>query len=213
VHRTLQQLRGDDTSLTAPLAKCPPAACGGTAEQLVQIQYNPLQIGARDVYEYYLKVHGNLKLAPPVSHPSLAVGSKQTQTALFWFVPALVFTLPVVVMAWAPIDHQRLAYAHISLVLATIVQLIAFKQFLPNALRSLWYARVFEMDFLIALSSSIAYTFSVVAYAFQVRRKPLQNTSSFFETSTLLVTLILLGRVINEFARYRAAKSVSFRCV
>jgi heavy metal translocating P-type ATPase len=37
------------------------------------------------------------------------------------------------------------------------------------------------------------------------------ETGSFFETSTLLVTLILLGRVINEFARFRAAKSVSFR--
>jgi heavy metal translocating P-type ATPase len=30
-------------------------------------------------------------------------------------------------------------------------------------------------------------------------------------TSTLLVTLILFGRVINEYARYRAAKAVSFR--
>jgi cation transport ATPase len=139
------------------------------------------------------------------------MGSKQTRTALFWFVPALAFTLPVVVMAWTPIDHKRLAYAHTSLVLATMVQLIAFKQFMPNALRSLWYAQVFEMDFLIALSSGVAYIFSVVAYAFQVKGEPLQNTSSFFETSTLLVTLILLGRVINEFARYRAAKSVSFR--
>jgi cation transport ATPase len=75
----------------------------------------------------------------------------------------------------------------------------------------------------------MAYIFSVVSYAFQIKRRPLE-TGSFFETSTLLVTLILLGRVINEFARYRgkseklyrklrhrtdhvptAAKSVSFR--
>jgi copper chaperone CopZ len=200
-----------DKLLTPLPDKFSPAVCGDTAEHLVQVQYNALQIGARDVYEYYLKVHGDLKLAPPVSHSSLAMGAKQTQNALFWFIPTLVFTLPVVIMAWAPIDHQSLVYAHTSLALATAVQLIAFKQFVPNALRSLWYARVFEMDFLIALSSGIAYVFSVIAYGFQVKGRPLENTSSFFETSTLLVTLILLGRVINEFARYRAAKSVSFR--
>jgi cation transport ATPase len=186
---------------------------GTSAEKLVRIQYDALQVGARDIFEYYQQVLGGLRLAPPVSHPSLTMGAKQTRHALFWFLPALALTIPVVVLAWAPIDHGRTVYAHASLALATLVQAIAFKQFLPNALRSLWYARVFEMDFLIALSSGIAYTFSLIAYAFQVKGKPLENTGSFFETSTMLVTLILLGRVINEFARYRAAKSVSFRFV
>jgi heavy metal translocating P-type ATPase len=48
------------------------------------------------------------------------------------------------------------------------------------------------------------------SYAEPLQGRPLE-TGTFFETSTLLVTLILLGRVINEFARFRAAKSVSFR--
>jgi heavy metal translocating P-type ATPase len=138
------------------------------------------------------------------------MGARQTRQALFHFIPALAFTLPVVILAWAPLPHDKLEYAHSSLVLATLVQVIAIKEFVPNALRSLCYAHVFEMDFLIALSSTIAYIFSVVSYGFQIKGKPLE-TGSFFETSTLLVTLILLGRVINEFARYRAAKAVSFR--
>jgi cation transport ATPase len=46
---------------------------------------------------------------------------------------------------------------------------------------------MFEMDFLIALSSGVAYTFSVVSYVFEVRGEPLE-TGSFFETSTLLVS-------------------------
>jgi heavy metal translocating P-type ATPase len=138
------------------------------------------------------------------------MGAKQTRQACLYFIPALILTIPVVVLAWGPVDHEKPAYAHISLVLATLVQIIAIKEFVPNALRTLWHTGVFEMDFLIALSSTIAYTFSVVSYAFQLKGTPLE-TGSFFETSTLLVSLILLGRVINEYARYRAAKSVSFR--
>lgn len=64
------------------------------------------------------------------------------------------------------------------------------------------------MDSLIALSTTAAYVFSVISYTRQIKGRPLV-TGSFFETSTLLVTLILLGRVVSEFARCRAAKSVS----
>jgi P-type E1-E2 ATPase len=49
-----------------------------------------------------------------------------------------------------------------------------------------------------------------VSYVFEALERPLE-TGCFFETSTLLVTLILLGRVINEAARYRAAQAVSIR--
>jgi len=48
----------------------------------------------------------------------------------------------------------------------------------------------------------MAYVFSVVSYKYQLDGRPLE-TGSFFETSTLLVTLLLLGRFINEYARYR----------
>lgn len=176
----------------------------------MRVHYRAADIGARDVFDYYRKCDQSLSLAPPVAHASLAMGAKQTRQAFLYFIPALALTLPVVVLAWAPVDHEKQAYAHISLVLATFVQVIAIKEFVPNALRTLCHTGVFEMDFLIALSSSIAYAFSVVSYAFQLKGTPLE-TGSFFETSTLLVTLILLGRVINEYARYRAAKSVSFR--
>lgn len=125
-------------------------------------------------------------------------------------MPVLALTIPVLVLAWAPVDHDKLSYAHASMALASVVQIVAWVEFLPGAVRSLWYSHVLDMDLLITLSTTLAYVFSVVCYAYQTLGKPLES-GSFFETSTLLVTLILLGRVINEFARYRAAKSVSFR--
>ncbi|KAJ8108651.1 hypothetical protein OPT61_g8025 [Boeremia exigua] len=139
--------------------------------------------------------------APPSNH---------SRRALCCLLPALGLTTPVLVLAWAPIDHDRLVYAHVSLGLASIVQLIAWVEFLPSALRAFWYFWVLDMNFLISLSTTTAYVFSIMCYSYQVIGKPLES-QSFFETSTLLVTLILLGRVINEFARHRAAKAVSYR--
>ncbi|KAH7068627.1 E1-E2 ATPase-domain-containing protein [Paraphoma chrysanthemicola] len=184
--------------------------CQRSRSTILRVHYVAEDIGARDIFEYYQKFDESLRLAAPAAHPSLAMGARQTNQASKYFVAALSCTLPVVVLAWAPVNHTNISYSHVSLALATVVQVIAFKEFVPTALRSLWHAHVFEMDFLIALSSGLAYAFSVISYALQIMGRPLE-TGCFFETSTLLVTLILLGRVINEFARYRAAKSVSFR--
>jgi len=56
------------------------------------------------------------------------------------------------------------------------------------------------MDLLVVLSTTTAYIYSIIAYAFLVSEKPLL-TGSFFETSTLLVTLIMVGRLVSGFAR------------
>lgn len=180
-------------------------------QHTVRIHYDPKKAGARDVFEYYQQsTLREFQLAPPASHPSLTVGSKQTKRACIVFLITLAFTTPVLVFAWAPVDHKELIYAHVSLALASAVQIIATWEFVPGALRALIHSRLFEMDFLIALSTTTAYVFSVVSYVFQLKKHPFES-GSFFETSTLLVTLILLGRVVSEFARLRAAKSVSFR--
>jgi hypothetical protein len=134
-----------------------------------KVHYDANLIGARDVYEHYRKYDPDLRLAPLAAHPGLELGVKQTRRALRWFLPTLALTIPVVVFAWAPIDHTDDIYAHVSLGLASVVQLIAIKEFVPSALRSLYHSRVFEMDFLIATSTTIAYIFSVVSYVYQIK--------------------------------------------
>ncbi|KAJ5027691.1 E1-E2 ATPase-domain-containing protein [Bipolaris maydis] len=175
-----------------------------------KIYYDPIKIGARTLFEHYRQYDPDICLAPLTIDPEIELGAKQTTRALLWFLPTLAFTIPVLVFAWAPVDQDQPAFLHASLALATLVQLVAFREFVPGALRSLYHFHVLEMDFLIAFSTTMAYGFSLASYIFEIRGKPLE-TGSFFETSTLLVTLILLGRVINEFARFRATKSVSFR--
>jgi Cd2+-exporting ATPase len=79
-----------------------------------------------------------------------------------------------------------------------------------SALKSLVFARVIEVDLLIVLSTSAAYIFSVVAFGCLVRGNPL-STGEFFQTSTLLVTLIMVGRFISALARQKAVESISIR--
>lgn len=106
---------------------------------------------------------------------------------------SVVLTIPVLVMAWAPLPERELAYSSASLALATIVQFVIAGPFYPKALKALVFSRVIEMDLLIVLSTSAAYIFSVVSFGYFVAGKPLP-TGQFFETSTLLVTLIMVGR-------------------
>ncbi|KAG9198881.1 hypothetical protein G6514_009256 [Epicoccum nigrum] len=182
--------------------------CVAFTQQLVRVHYDAKTIGARDLYEFCRLRNEQTILAPPAAQSNLNLGVKQTWRA---FLPALILTIPVLVLAWAPtLDHTILAYAHASIAMATIVQTIACVEFLPGAWRSLRYSRALDMDFLVLLSTFTAFVFSVVLYAFHVAGRPLE-IQSFFETSTLLVTCILLGRLVDELARYRAAKAISYR--
>jgi heavy metal translocating P-type ATPase len=78
--------------------------------------------------------------------------------------------------------------------------------------RALVFSKVIEMDLLIVLSTSTAYIFSVVSFGYLVAGEPLP-TGEFFETSTLLVTLIMVGRWIASLARQKAAESISIRAL
>src|SRR5690242_18001512 len=189
----LNELRRSCSEKLSPKSVIDKCITASRQPQLVRIHYNAKVIGAREIYDFYRRRDGQLLLAPPPAHSSLKLGAKQTRRALCLFLPASMLTVPVLVFAWAPIDHDKIVYAHASIALASVVQIIAWVEFLPSALRSLWYSRVLDMDFLISFSTATAYAFSVVCYAYQIFGKPLE-TQSFFETSTLLVSLILLGR-------------------
>lgn len=66
------------------------------------------------------------------------------------------------------------------------------------------------MDMLVVISISAAYLYLVVAFASKTAGRPLE-VDEFFETSTLLITLVLLGRLIAAFARMKAVAVVSLR--
>jgi Cd2+-exporting ATPase len=181
---------------------------GKKNNKIVRVDYNAMEIGARDLIKSFPV---EVKLAPLKPDPAIATGKRQVRKEGFSFLVAAILTIPVLIFAWAPIPNpESLVYQASSLALATIIQVGVAYEFYPSAFKSLFRSRVIEMDLLIVLSTSTAYAFSVVAFAYLMTDNPLE-TGAFFETSTLLATLILLGRFISEIARQRATESVSIR--
>ncbi|KAL4778181.1 E1-E2 ATPase-domain-containing protein [Aspergillus varians] len=176
--------------------------------QIVNVAFDAKIIGARELVE-----HGwdrPLSLAAPRGDSSLEAGQKHVRHIGYMTLLSIVLTIPVLVLAWAPLPERKIAYGSASLALATIVQLVIAGPFYPKALKALIFSRIIEMDLLIVLSTSAAYIFSVVSFGYLAVDRPL-STGEFFETSTLLVTLIMVGRYVAALARQKAVESISLR--
>ncbi|KAF9632760.1 ATPase P-type K/Mg/Cd/Cu/Zn/Na/Ca/Na/H-transporter [Lasiodiplodia theobromae] len=174
----------------------------------VRIEYDPRSILPRDLVEKAL-ADTSAELAPMPPPDSVAAGRKHLRRELMYFIIALVFTFPVLVLAWVPLSMSEFNKQIVCLLLASAVQFSAW-EFYPNAFKSLFHSKMADMDLLIVLSTTTAYIFSVVAFGLYGSGSPL-SVGSFFETSTLLVTLIRLGRYMSELARQKATESVSIR--
>lgn len=177
-------------------------------KDVARVSFDPLIIGSRDLMERHWK--GRATLAPGSDDPGLAAGRKHVSYLGYMTILSIALTIPVLVLAWAPLPKREVAYSSASLVLATIVQVVIAGPFYPKALKALLFSRVIEMDLLIVLSTSAAYVFSVVSFGYLAAEKPLP-TGQFFETSTLLVTLIMVGRYVAALARQKAVESISMR--
>ena len=177
-------------------------------KQVVRITYDGRIIGARALLRECFD--SPLKLAAPRRSSELESGKSHVRNMTWIALLSIILTIPVLVMAWASLPHRPIAYGSASLALATVVQFVVAGPFYPSALRALLFTRVIEVDLLIVLSTSTAYIVSIVSFAYMVAGRPLP-IEQFFQTSTLLITLIVLGRLVSAFARQRAVESVSIR--
>jgi Cd2+-exporting ATPase len=178
-------------------------SCESGGKGLYIASYDPCLTGARYILE---ASEGQL---PPPEHGAdsgrCLVIDKGVKTAL-----ALGLSMPVVVLAWGDPPVSRDAKLWTSFALATAVQAIAYPEFYKPALSSLWYNHVVEMDMLVVISITAAYGYSVVALGLELAGYQLE-IESFFETSSLLIALVLLGRFISSWARRRAVAAVSLK--
>ena len=169
------------------------------------IRYDADIIGARQLLKD-LNMDSD-SLAPPKSHDGVPIGIRATaaNTTLSW-----VLTIPILVLAWAPLPEHMIAYGAVSLSLATVIQIVVAGPFYPRAFRSLIVNRVIDLDLLVVLSTSIAYGFSVASYICEVKATRLVS-GIYFETSALLITLIMMGRLMSDFACLRAFRIGSIK--
>ncbi|EWY79840.1 hypothetical protein FOYG_17017 [Fusarium oxysporum NRRL 32931] len=174
----------------------------------VRLAYNPNIVGARDLFAL---VEGRCEgLAQPRGDPQLENSRRRLWDQFIKTALAAALTVPVAVLAWGDHLASKKTGGIISLVFATLVQAIAIPEFYRPALSALWYSRAVEMDMLVVMSITAAYVYSVIAFGFDMADKPLDE-KQFFETSTMLITLILAGRLVAAFARVQAVAAVSLR--
>lgn len=174
-------------------------------KNLISIHYDAAAVGARDLLRTGFETP--LDLAPARGKKDAT--SQLRQTALLTFISSIL-TIPILVLSWAPIPPHELVYGSISLALATVIQVVVARPFYSLAIRSLIYARTIDMNLLVALSATAAYVVSVVSFIYSTQGHDM-GIGLFFETSTLLVTLIMVGRLVVAYACHQAMKSASIR--
>lgn len=138
-----------------------------------RITYDPRVVGARDLLE---KGFGPpLSLAPLSSDVATATDTDHLRETFYMTLLSAFLTIPVLVLSWAPLPPHPVAYGASSLALATLVQIIVAGPFYHKALKALVFSRMIEMDLLVVISTTTAYIYSVVAFVFEIRGKPLST--------------------------------------
>ncbi|KAF8603900.1 heavy metal translocatin, partial [Ceratobasidium sp. AG-I] len=172
---------------------------------VVEVEYggNP-----RDVLEAFAP--WDATYVPPAQTPQMDSAQREVYRLLKLTVVSAILCIPVLVLAWAPLPPRPTIYGGVSLGLTTLIQGYVARPIYISGFRALVAQHTIDMDLLVALSTGTAYVFSAVAYACAVAGKPIQDgDETYFETTALLVTLVMLGRLIAAYARRRTTNAVS----
>lgn len=116
---------------------------------------------------------------------------------------AVALSIPIIILSYASIPSS-FPTGWVLLALATPVQFIAGWRFY----RGTWDAirmRSSNMDVLIAVGTSAAYVYSAI---FVVAPKAFPYGGWYFDTSAVIIALILVGKLLEEFVRGRASDAV-----
>jgi Cd2+-exporting ATPase len=180
--------------------------CEKVSKTTYEISYDPCVTGARDMLSGF-----DAQLAAPRAVSYADAGKRRLLRVSALTTAAFILTVPVVTLEWGrPSGVSERTGLIVAIVLATMVQAIAVPEFYIPAISSLVYNKIVEMDMLVVISITAAYLYSIAASGLFFAGVELE-TRPFFETSTLLITLILLGRLLAAWARKRAVKAVSMR--
>jgi Cu2+-exporting ATPase len=88
----------------------------------IRVAYDPKIIGVRDLVKSGWGTPVNL--AAPRADLTLEASSKHVRQVGYMTFLSVALTIPVLVLAWAPLSEKKIAYGSASLALATIVQVI-----------------------------------------------------------------------------------------
>lgn len=176
------------------------------ALETVNVTYNPAEVSMSDMEQVITKLGFTLKpkqQQQQTDHRQIEI-KKQTRKFLF----SLILALPLL---WTMVAHfsftsfiwvpDILMNPWVQMALATPIQFIIGWQFYEGAYKALRNKSA-NMDVLVALGTSAAYFYSVYL-AFSG-----QHEALYFETSAVLITLIILGKLFEARAKGRSSEAI-----
>ncbi|KAL8699150.1 MAG: hypothetical protein Q9224_001537 [Gallowayella concinna] len=189
------------------------------------ITYNSLETGLRAIVEATENLGYNALMADVDDNNAQLESLAKTREIREWkgaFLYSLGFAVPVFLISMIiPMFIPALDYGSIRLLipglymgdvvcmLLTIpVQFGVGKRFYRSAFKSLSH-RTPTMDVLVVLGTSAAFFFSVGAMVVSILIPPHTRPSTVFDTSTMLITFITLGRWLENRAKGETSKALS----
>lgn len=176
------------------------------ALETVSVAYNPAEVSMSDMEQVITKLGFTLKPKQQEQHTDHRQVEIKKQTRKF--ILSLILALPLL---WTMVAHfsftrfiwvpDALMNPWVQMALATPIQFIIGWQFYEGAYKALRNKSA-NMDVLVALGTSAAYFYSVYL-AFSG-----QHEALYFETSAVLITLIILGKLFEARAKGRSSEAI-----
>ncbi|KAI7278844.1 heavy metal translocatin [Hortaea werneckii] len=187
------------------------------------IVHAPSQLGLRRIVEKIEELGYNALVADADDNNAQLESLAKTKEIQEWhraFKTSLSFAIPVFVISmFLPMFVPALDFGSwnaagiwlgdvICLVLTIPVQFGIGKRFYVSAFRSIRHKSP-TMDVLVVLGTSAAFFFSCAAMLVSIIVPPHSRPATTFDTSTMLITFILLGRFLENRAKGQTSKALS----
>ena len=175
------------------------------------VEYNPLEVTAADIIQAIEKLgygaHVKEDEQQGADHREQAIERQQRK-----FIVAAILSLPLL---WTMVGHfsftsflyvpELLMNPWVQFLLATPVQFIIGRHFYVSAYQALRNKSA-NMDVLVVMGTSAAYFYSI--YQAIASAGHGHHAELYFETSAVLITLILLGKLFEAKAKGRSSEAI-----
>ncbi|KAI9892745.1 MAG: hypothetical protein M1814_001165 [Vezdaea aestivalis] len=189
------------------------------------VSYNPTTIGLRALVEAVEALGYNALVAEADDNNAQLESLSKMKEITEWrraFIFSLSFAIPVFCISmifpmfikWLDFGSTKLPIPGlylgdvVCLILTVPVQFGIGKRFYVSALRSLKHKSP-TMDVLVVLGTSAAFFFSCAAMIVSIFTPPHSRPATVFDTSTMLITFITLGRYLENRAKGQTSKALS----
>ncbi|MBM6617717.1 heavy metal translocating P-type ATPase [Bacillus suaedaesalsae] len=182
------------------------------ALETASVEFNGSELTVQDVIARVEKLgYGAALKEEQENHGDHRQEEIEKQTGKFLF--SMILSLPLL---WAMVSHfsftswlylpEMLMNPWVQLLLATPVQFVVGKQFYVGAYKALRNGSA-NMDVLVALGTSAAYFYSLYLSIVSIGSNE-HMVELYYETSAVLITLILLGKLFEAKAKGRSSEAI-----